>query len=151
LDVVNVDCAPRLLSSACKKACSDADEALLDVPVEVDPLPVLLLAVVDPVVVEPAAVEPVAADVVAVEVAPVAVAPVPAEVEDVDVELVGPVNAATSAWKSCCSFASALSLESDDVPVDDPDDDADGVLEDDPDDELDRLCSRFWMPFSKVL
>ena len=148
-----LDCASRFWISACRKACSEAAEALLvpsvDVelpvalPVAVDPAAVDPVAVdpavVDPAVVDPAVVAPVVVDPVVVELAvlapvveveavPVALPPAVVAVVDVDgslLELVG-FSALTSAWKSCCSLVNALSPELDEDP-----------------DELVRLCSRF--------
>jgi hypothetical protein len=82
--------------SACRKACSEADDPLPDVSVDVDPLLALVLFDVVVLGVEPidAAVDPVLALVV-VESVPV--------VEGVDavLPLVADVSALTSAWKSC--------------------------------------------------
>ena len=138
-----------------------------DVSLEVEPLPLLLAleAVVvdvlaeagvlaaDPVVVDPVLVEPL--------VEPVAA-------DDVDVAPFEPVNALTSAWKSCCSFASVAAsgsdnesdevadgeeleddeaLEDDEGFEEDEELEEDEPLEDDPDEafgeEPARSCSRF--------
>jgi hypothetical protein len=142
--LAKLDCASRFWMSACRKACSEADEPPLEGSVDVE-LPVVLPAVVDPVVLDPAVLDPVVVDVEPVLVAlPLAVEPVAVDVEPVPVVLlpaVAPVavvdveaslpepagfNALTSAWKSCCSFDNALSPELDEDP-----------------DELVRLCSRF--------
>jgi hypothetical protein len=148
-----------LLSSACRKACSEADEPLPEVSVDVE-LPPLLL-VPDPLVVDvldeagvPAAVEAVAVDDVLVEaVVPVLEAVVADDVVD---EALEPVNALTSAWKSCCSFASVAASGSDDESdevedgeelADDEELEEDEPLEEDPDEvfaeEPARSCSRF--------
>ena len=116
--LARLDCASRFWISACRNACSEADD-VLDVPVDVELLLVASLPDVDPVV-------------VVVDVEPVLVAPLlavePVAVVDVEAALLEPagVSALTSAWKSCCSFAKALSPE----------------LDEDPADGLDRLCSR---------
>ena len=95
------------------------DPLVLD-PVEVDPL------VVDPVVLDPVEVDPLVVDPVVLVVLLPAVEPVAVvDVEASLLELVG-FSALTSAWKSCCSLANALSPELDEDP-----------------DELVRLCSRF--------
>jgi len=131
--VARLDCAPRFCSSACRKACSEAELALFAVPVEVEPLPAALLQVVDPVVV---GVVPAAA--------PVLLALEPVAVDDVAAVLPDPagVSALTSAWKSCCSFVSALLAESDEDPDEVPDADVDGVL--------DRPCSRLCKPLARL-
>jgi hypothetical protein len=99
LDVVNVDCAPRLLSSACRKACNEADEPLPDVSLEPEPLPLLLAleAVVVEVLVEAGvpAVDPVVVEALPVEALVPLVEPVAAV--DVDAEVLEPVNALTNA------------------------------------------------------
>jgi hypothetical protein len=103
LDVANVDCAPRLLSSACRNACSEADEPLPDASLEVEPLRLLLaleaivveagVPAVDPAVADAAPVEalvPLAEPLAAVDAEPVAAL-------DVDAEVLEPVNALTNA------------------------------------------------------
>ena len=115
-----------------------------------------------PVDVDPAAADPELPDVVPDE--PVLVVAVEAlVVDDAAEELLEPVNALTSAWKSCCSFASVASIGSGVDPVDVPDEevaeDAEEVAgdvaeeldeedeevdeDDEADEELARSCSRF--------
>jgi hypothetical protein len=86
-----VDCAPRFWISACRKACSEADEPLVDVSLEVVPVVEAVLVAVEAAGVEVAGVE----DVVDVLLVPAG------------------VSALTSDWKSCCSFDKALSPEVD--------------------------------------
>jgi len=126
--VDRLDCAPRFCSSACRKACSEAEVALPEVPVEVEPLPVVDPGVVDVV---PAA-------------APVLLALEPVAVDDVAAVLPDPagVSALTSAWKSCCSFVSALLPVSEEDPDEVPDVAGDGVL--------DRPCSRLCKPLARL-
>jgi hypothetical protein len=120
-----------LLSRACRNCCSEAAEALLDVSVDVDPVPLLL-----PVVVDPAAADPEAVDVPPVEVVLPLEVPV---VDDVDAELADPVNALTRAWKSCCSLASTACIGSVADVVDVPDEELalDPVVEEDPEEAVD--------------
>ena len=118
LSAESLDCAPRFWISACRKACSEAVELLVEVSAAPDAVEVEPVLVVLPVVVLGGVVVPVAAP---------AVAPVAVEAALVELALAG-VSALTSAWKSCCSFERALSLEVEVEPEDD------GFA---------RLCSRF--------
>jgi hypothetical protein len=132
-----LDCASRFWISACRNACNEADDPLLETSVDAEP-PVVLLVAVDPVEVDPAVLVPLVLDpdpaaldptVVDVEVVFVVLLAAVDPVAAVDVaSLLEPVgfSALTSAWKSCCSLDNALSLE--------PDEDPDGLV---------RLCSRF--------
>ena len=101
--VDRLDSAPRFWISACRNACSEAVA-----------LPLVASLVADVLVVEaaPPLEVPVVAGVVELEPALPDVVPAVVDVELVALDA-GGVRALTSAWKSCCSFATALSPEVD--------------------------------------